>query len=207
MPSYTLNTLPVHNKRLYKRAELEEMTTYQLRSICYKEKIVTGVINNFERESLIRTILKYRSAEESLLIKDFKEGGFKKVNDILKKYLVNKSPDSEKIRIPAKITLYPEIGLKKEDMYRVEIDNGVEESNVLLVNANNELCGIFNLVKDMSKDDIYYLVAEKNLKIEKTTNRNYSFLFLIKRTQNIFIKLIILTSLCHLLISNIIKYL
>jgi hypothetical protein len=177
MPSYTLNTLPVHNKRLYKRAELEEMTTYQLRSICYKEKIVTGVINNFERESLIRTILKYRSAEESLLIKDFKEGGFKKVNDILKKYLVNKSPDSEKIRIPAKITLYPEIGLKKEDMYRVEIDNGVEESNVLLVNANNELCGIFNLVKDMSKDDIYYLVAEKNLKIEKTTNRNYSFLF------------------------------
>ena len=59
-------------------------------------------------------------------------------------------------------------------MYRVEIDNGVEESNVLLVNANNELCGIFNLVKDMSKDDIYYLVAEKNLNEKPQTGK---FLF------------------------------
>lgn len=178
MPSYRLNPSSHYNRRLYKREELEEMTTYQLRSICYKEKIVTGMINNFDRESLIRTILKYRSAEESLLIKKFKEGGFEKVDAVLKKYLVNRLPDDERIKIPAKLTLYPEIGLKKEDMYKVEVySNSVEESNVLLVNAENELCGIFNLVKDPSKDNVYYLVAEKNLRVEKTGNRSYSFLF------------------------------
>ncbi|TYQ16928.1 UNVERIFIED_CONTAM: hypothetical protein Cloal_3509 [Acetivibrio alkalicellulosi] len=177
MPSYTLNASPGYTKRLYKREELNEMTTYQLRSICYKEKIVTGVINNYERESLIRTILKYRSAEESLLIKTYKENGFERVNNILKKYLVSVLSDKEKIKIPAKITLYCEIGLKKEDMYRVEIDNDIQESNVLLVNGNDDLCGIFNLVKDMSKDDAYYLVAEKNLRIERSNNRNYSFIF------------------------------
>ncbi len=177
MPSYRLNTARNDAKRRYTKEELMEMTTLQLRDICYYEKIVKGFINTLDRDSLINTILKYRSAEESLLIKEYKKNGFEKVDEALKKYLINKLPDSESIKIPAKITLYSEIGIRKEDMYKVEAEKEIGESNVLLVNESNSLCGIFNLVRDESRDSSFYLVAYKNLRLEKSSNRNYSFLF------------------------------
>ena len=178
MPSYKPNSVKENSIRLFTRGELEELTTFQLINICHEQRIVKGVIiDRLDRDNLINIILKYRSAEESLLIKDFNLDGFKRVNEAIKKYLVNKLPDEGKIKIPAKITLFSEIGLRREDMYKVEIENEVVESNVLLVNESNNLCGIFNLLKDKSKDNSYFLVAEKNLKIEKSNNRNYSFLF------------------------------
>ena len=182
MPSYRLFTKEEtgggNGIRLYSRAELEDLTTMNLIKICHEERIVQGVIiDRLDREGLIRIILKYRSAEENLLIKDYNENGFDNVNELLKKCLSNKLPGEENIKIPAKITLYPEIGLRKEDMYKVETDSEIEESNVLLVNENNSLCGIFNLIKDINKANTYYLVSEKNLRIEKSNNRNYNFLF------------------------------
>ncbi len=177
MPSYRLNTSGNDVKRRYTKEELLEMTTLQLREICYYEKIVKGFINTLDRDGLINTILKYRSAEESLLIKDYKENGFERVNAALKKYLINKLQESEKIKVPAKITLYPEIGIRKEDMYKVEAEKDIGESNVLLVNESNNLCGIFNLVRDESRKNLFYLITEKNLKIERSNNRNYCFLF------------------------------
>ena len=164
--------------KLYKRSELEEMTTYNLIKICQEQKIVHGVIfDRLDRESLIKIILKYRSAEESLLIREYNENGFNNVDELLKRCLTNKLPGDEFIKIPAKITLYPEIGLKKEDMYKVEVYNDIEDSNVLLVNENNSLCGIFNLIKDVNKENSYYLVSERNFRIVKRDNRNYQFLF------------------------------
>ncbi len=170
--------------RLYTRSELEEMTTINLTKICHEQKIVQGVIvDRLDREGLIKIILKYRSAEENLLIREYNENGFDNVNELLKKSLFNKLLGEEKIKIPAKITLYTEIGLKKEDMYKVEMDSDIQDSNVLLVNENNSLCGIFNLIKDANKENSYYLVSEKNLRIEKSNNRNYSFLFF-KKTES-----------------------
>lgn len=58
----------------YTRVELMEMTTFQLRNICYKEKLVTGLMNTLTRDQLIETILRYRGAEETLLIKERKDG-------------------------------------------------------------------------------------------------------------------------------------
>lgn len=178
MNSYKLNTKGNTYKRKYTREELMEMTTFQLRNICFEERIIKGVINNLDREGFIRTILKYRGKEESYLIDDYKEGSFEKVDEMLKKYLFSKLQDNEEIKVPAKITLYPEIGIKKEDMYKVTIEkNTITDSNVLLVSEDNDLCGIFNLIKDDNEENVYYLVTEKNLKIKKSNNRNYSLLF------------------------------
>jgi len=178
MLSYRLFHTEDSSIKLYTRAELEELPTLDLIKICHTQKIVEGVtVDRLDREGLIKIILKYRSAEESLLIRDFKDNGFERVDEMLKKSLVNKLPGEEKIKIPAKITLYTEIGLGKEDMYKVETEIDLQDSNVLLVNEDNNLCGIFNIIKDRSKDKEYYIVADKNLRIQKTNNRNYSFLF------------------------------
>lgn len=52
----------------YYKQDLELMTTHQLREICRKEKIIQGVINPMDKDDLIRVVLRYRGADERLLI-------------------------------------------------------------------------------------------------------------------------------------------
>ena len=49
----------------YRKEELLLMTTFQLREICRKEKIIQGIINPMDKEELVRTILRFRGEEES----------------------------------------------------------------------------------------------------------------------------------------------
>lgn len=44
------------------------MTTFQLREICTKERILQGVINPMDKEELVHTILRYKGADEYFLI-------------------------------------------------------------------------------------------------------------------------------------------
>ncbi|HEY8464241.1 MAG TPA: molecular chaperone [Bacillota bacterium] len=180
MPSYRLNVVTAGSNRRYKREDLLEMTTLQLRNICYREKIVKGVVNTLDREGLIRTILKYRGEEKHYLINAYREAGFERVGDALRTCLMTRLPDHDKIKIPAKITLYQDIGITEEDMYKVSVETEIGESNVLLLNDQKVLCGIFNLVRAEHADEanLYYLVAEAhNLNLESSNCRNYHFLF------------------------------
>lgn len=89
-PSYTLNldNKPVVNRsRTYREKELEEMTTFQLREICNKEKIIKGITNPLNRYELIETIIRYRGEKETLLIHKFCEGGFERIEEVIKKKL------------------------------------------------------------------------------------------------------------------------
>jgi len=178
MPSYRLNTTRESSNRRYKREELQEKTTLQLREICYAEKIVKGVINTLERDALIRLILKYRGVEESLLIRNFRAEGVSRISEICSQYLNNKIFDDGKIKIPAKIFLYKDIGVHKADMYRVIVENEIEESNVIMINEEYQVCGIFNLMRELSQNNLFYLRADhENILIEKRNSKNYYFLF------------------------------
>lgn len=44
----------------YRKADLELMTTFQLREICRKEKIIQGVIDPLDKEELIRVVMRFR---------------------------------------------------------------------------------------------------------------------------------------------------
>ena len=45
------------NEMKYEKSELELMTTYQLREICRREKIMNGVIHPLDKEELIHYAL------------------------------------------------------------------------------------------------------------------------------------------------------
>lgn len=47
------------NEIKYEKSELELMTTYQLREICRREKIMNGVIHPLDKEELIQSIMRY----------------------------------------------------------------------------------------------------------------------------------------------------
>ena len=46
------------NEIKYEKSELELMTTYQLREICRREKIMNGVIHPLDKEELIQAIMR-----------------------------------------------------------------------------------------------------------------------------------------------------
>lgn len=165
----------------FTRVELMEMTTFQLRNICYKEKLVTGLMNTLTRDQLIETILRYRGAEETLLIKDRKDGGFERVEAAMQTYLKTPLSDNGEIKIPAKMSLYNGMKIDKPDQYLVETGGFLTESNVLLVNEQLELCGLLNLRKDDQYPNRYFLAADQAIGIRQTKNKNYSFIFLRKQ--------------------------
>lgn len=178
---YANNRFTEKKRITYTQVELMEMTTFQLRNICYKEKLVTGLINTLPRDQLIQTILRYRGAEETLLIKERREGGFERVEAAMQTYLKTPLSDNGDIKIPAKMSLYKGMKIDKLDQYHVETGGFLVESNVLLVNEQLELCGILTLLKDDKYPNRYYLAAEEALGIRETNNKNYSFIFLRKQ--------------------------
>ena len=62
------------NEMKYEKSELELMTTYQLREICRREKIMNGVIHPLDKEELIQTIMRYMGKRQDFLICDKKRG-------------------------------------------------------------------------------------------------------------------------------------
>ena len=146
---YTNNRLTEKKYMTYTHVELLELTTFQLRNICYKEKLVTGLVNNLTRDDLIQTILRYRGTEENLLIKDKKEGGFERIEAALQAYLQTPLSDNGEIKIPAKMTLYSGLKMDERDQYYVKTGGLLAESNVFLINEHFELCGIFNILKNI----------------------------------------------------------
>jgi len=165
----------------YSQGELEGMTTYQLRNICHKEKLVEGLTGSPSREELIRIILRFRNAEKSLLIEHDEPAGMERLQTVLDQYMTAPYADSSHIRVPARVTLFQGLGLTKLDGYRVDIVPGLVQSNVLLVNGNRELCGILNLVREEGEDGGYYLVADERLTLRKTVNQKYRLLFFRKQ--------------------------
>lgn len=194
--SYILNVGGVTQTsvtKTYNQKELEEMTTYQLREICQNEKIIKGITNPLNRYELIETILRYRGVKEALLITTWKEGGFERLEDLMKRKLGSQLKDEGTIRNPARITIYEGLDLTLSDRYEVDIihrtsefnlvtpGNRVTEGNVLLVNENNELCGIFNLVADNSTEPKYFLTKAACQPVKPLNNKLYSLLFFEKK--------------------------
>ena len=46
------------DKTLYRKEQLELMTTHQLREICRREKLVQGLLNPLDKEELIHVIMR-----------------------------------------------------------------------------------------------------------------------------------------------------
>ena len=59
--TYTLNpSQGVTEKHTYRQSELEKMTTFHLREICRKERLVVSSAKNDDKDGLIRLIMRFR---------------------------------------------------------------------------------------------------------------------------------------------------
>ncbi|NRT91266.1 molecular chaperone [Clostridium beijerinckii] len=164
-------------KSKYKEKDLRLMTTFQLREICNKEKLVKSIINPLDKEELIRLIMKYRGEKESKLIKNYLVGGIERVERFLSRS--NKEVISNRyIDYPGKITIYENLALEIYDNYILRSSEKLEESNVLLVDSNYKVCTIFNVKKLMQNNkEEYFLTKGEYIEARESESKHYSLLF------------------------------
>lgn len=174
---------PLPNKQ-YIRRELELMTTHQLREICIKEKLVESMLGTLDRYELIELIMRYRGATENMLITEYLLTGQERLEKITKHidiFLEN----NKSIQNPSRIVIYEGLDTDKYDRYVVHAPSILEESNVLLVSGDKELCAIFNLIADKNKPGRFYLVRNGKLPAKESQHKNYSLLYFAKRESEI----------------------
>ena len=166
------------NKKRYTRQQLERLTTLQLRDICFDEKLIKGIANMLDREMFINTILNFRGANEDFLIRKYSEDGYDWVSQVLKPNLGNDVRPKEIIANPAKLTVYHSLAIEPRDGYKVLTKNErLAETNVLLVDENGDLCGIFNLLPNDDDKFSLYLCMGAGMEVSATSNKNYRLLY------------------------------
>ncbi|MBU3133962.1 molecular chaperone [Clostridium gasigenes] len=177
--SYKLHKVTKEEKSQskYKEKDIRLMTTFQLREICNKEKLVKSIVNPLDKEELIRLIMKYRGEKDSRLINHYMANGIEKIEKFLKRS--NKTiMTSKKIDYPGKITLYENLSLDIYDNYILNSYENLEESNVLLVDENFKVCSIFNIKKIMQHNkEKYFLTKNEKIEVIESQSKHYSLLF------------------------------
>ena len=192
--SLYLDNAPVKQySNTYKRKDLEEMTTYQLRDICTREMIIKGITDPLNRYELIETILRYRGEKEALLIRRVAQGGMDRLSNLLFRKKGTCLKDEGTIHNPARLILYNDLDLTLYDKYQVGIDrskkddiskvvvNHLVESNVLLVSEDGAICSILNLVSDGMEPEKFYLERDGSQPILPSDHKFYYLMFFEKK--------------------------
>lgn len=167
-----------NSKKRYTRSQLERLTTYQLREICFQEKIVAGIANFLDHEAYTTAILRFRGANEDFLIKEYNSVGYDRLKVFIEANIGDESMPKKSIANPARLTVYKSLAIEPRDEYRVITqDKELAETNVLLVDEHNSLCGIFHLLQDDNEQDYFYLCMSAEMPIMVTNNKNYRLLY------------------------------
>lgn len=163
-------------KNTYKEKDLKLMTTFQLREICNKEKLVKSIVNPLDKEELIKLIIKYRGEKESKLINRYISGGIERIERFLKRS-TREEYNNKNIDYQSKITLYENLELDIYDNYILKSNEKLEESNVLLVDNNFNICTILNIKKiKIEEEEKYFLTKGKGVEIKEAKSKHYSLL-------------------------------
>ena len=164
--------------KLFYEEELRRKSYYEMYQIAIEEKLVDVHLETPAREELITLLMKYRGVKANYCIDKYKKNGLVNVQLLFDSKLGERIHHENKIRVPHKIILYKELDLMREDNYKIEIPENVSSANLFLINANNYLCGIFQLEKDLKSRNKYFLISKKEFfRVETLRNNKFSFLF------------------------------
>lgn len=172
----------------YHKTDLELMTTFQLREICTKEKIIQGIINPMDKDELIYTILYYRGADEYFLIQRQDGVGRKAIEEALRRCRLQFRPAGF-LHCRSKITAYQGLAIGYKDGYTLPYDKRFAGSNAFLVSGDGMLCAILNLLPKGDRTDVLYLTKAAEITCLESDVKNYSLYCLERRESELFYKL------------------
>lgn len=120
--------------RLYSRTELELMTAFQLRDICWRERIINGIQAAMDKDELIRQIMRFRGRTDHLFITKYSKEGVRRIETLLQNSRIHISP--EILRGCAKIVAYNGIGITCHDGFTIGYREEIADTNAFLVSGN-----------------------------------------------------------------------
>ena len=170
--TYTLNRGNRQEKPLgcYTREELERMTTYQLRDICWKEQILNGIQAPLDKEELIRQILRFRGRKEDLYIRRQDEEGIKRLEELLRTAVIHGV--SQAIKGCAKIVVYDGLAVDCFDRFTIGYRPEIVGTNALLVSGGH-ICAIFQVEQSGTETDCLYLTKSAEIKCRESSVKSY----------------------------------
>ena len=169
-------------RRLYRRGELELMTTHQLREICRAEKIIHGILNPLDRDELVHLILRYRGITDEQLITEYLEDGTARLDALLATCTKHFNAEHQ-LNGSATVVVFEGTATAYYDEMTMAYDKRLAGTNALLVSADQKVCGIFNLLPKGGNKDLLYLIRDREIQCaEAAQMKNYSLYCFDKET-------------------------
>lgn len=158
--------------RTYERAELEFMTTCQLREICRREKIMNGILSPLDKEELIRTILRFVGKKQDLLIREYREHGKERIQSFLEKCRIVYE-DGHGLYCSSKIVAYEGLAMESYDGYTIPYKKEFAGTNALLIGSDLRICAILNLEEKNGENEYLYLTKSAEIETLETNRKDY----------------------------------
>ena len=172
--TYTLNpSQGVTEQHTYRQSELEKMTTFHLREICRKERLVVSSAKNDDKDGLIRLIMRFRGQKEYRHIREFCEGGMERIQEFLKHQVI-RFLETPEVDIPGTITIFHDTEMNELDGYRIKSEEKLFAGNLLLV---DEAFKIYTCFYIEEIEDVAYLFKGKGMPVCPLEKHQYSILY------------------------------
>ena len=170
--TYTLNQKNRKEEQLhyYTREQLELMTTYQLRDICWKEQILNGIQAPLDKEELIRQIMRFRGRKENLYILQQNDGGVERLEELLRTAVIHALPGT--VKGCAKIVTYEGLAVDFFDRFTIGYMPELVNTNALLV-SGGQICAIFQIEQLGERTDCLYLTKAADIKCRESAVKSY----------------------------------
>ena len=156
----------------YEKAELEFMTTYQLREICFHEKIINGIIDPLDKEELIRAILRSKGKRTDYFIREEKRDGRERLEDFLARCRITYLAD-EGLYCGSKIVAYEGLSIESYDGYTIPYRRELAGTNALLMGSDMEICTILNIKEREGDRENLYLTKHAKIEARETRRKVY----------------------------------
>jgi len=162
-----------HVESRYHKSDLMLMTTFQLREICRKEKIIQGVIDPMDKEELIHVILRYRGADEYFLIRKEDEEGLQAVSQVFEECRMEERQDLH-LKCSSKIIAHEGLAIGFYDGLTIPYDKRLAGTNAFVTGGDMTICAILNVVPMGNRTDCLYLTRAAELSCRESKVKNYS---------------------------------
>ena len=175
--------MQTEDKALYGKEDLELMTTYQLREICRKNKIINGIVAPLDKEELIRTILRSFGRQEELLITESDAGGVERLQTLFSECRLLEQ-DTENLRCNSVLVAYKGLAIKKSDAYTIPYKKCLAETNAFVMSESGSLCTVLHVREKQGDTQALYLVKPAAVEASEGKRKGYVLCCVDKRTSD-----------------------
>ncbi len=175
--------MPEDDRALYDKADLELMTTYQLREICRKNRIMNGVTDPLDKEELIRIILRSFGRQEELLITESHREGMERLQALFSECRLLEQ-DTENLRCNSILTAYQGLAIKRADAYTIPYRKQLADTNAFVMSESGKLCTVLHVRQKQGDMENLYLTKPAALEASEGERKGYVLYCVDKRTSD-----------------------